>query len=70
MNDEQIKILTIEITKMNLQENDYLFIKFPPDFPEEGIAFAKKNIREQFPELRVLLYNVDLEFSIVHQENK
>ena len=70
MNEEQIKILSLKIGRINLGDGDYLVIKFPENTDTATLDKSADLIIRNFPELahRIILCGGDIKIFVVHDE--
>lgn len=68
MNKKAFESVVLEISKLNLGENDYLAVKFPQGSSTPFLEHALETFREHFPELKVLLFVGDVKFEAIHKE--
>lgn len=72
MNDAQIEVLRVEISKLSLSAGDYLVFKFPSSESVTNIQQFLRAFRSGFPEFtnHVMSFIGDVEISIIHKDDE
>lgn len=69
---DKYDVVLVEMSKLELGENDYLVLKFPDDTNLGVVEEMAHKAKERFPELagRMMFIAGNVELYVVHREDK
>lgn len=72
MNDAQIEVLRMEISKLSLSTGDYLVFRFPPSESMTNVEQFLHSFRRGFPEFmnHVMAFIGEVEISVIHKDEE
>ncbi len=66
---EQLEVIRVEISKLELKPNDLLAIRFPIDMLGSDIDYFIDDLKQILPEnMRVIFFRGDIQISIVSSD--
>lgn len=67
MNEKQLEVLKIGITKLSLTPNDILVLKVPSELTEYELDLFAKKLSYELPDVKFIILNKAIDLEIIEQ---